>query len=109
MQVSGKVLTNYNNVFLLIKTDTVFNFANESEMKSFMKYDFPDDRTIPGSAYCVQQPGNPQLFQCLMIYGSGVPNFDFYINFSYNKDGKSGYLGLHVDPLASGFASRSLT
>lgn len=75
MKVVGDVLTNYNNVFVLIETDTIYRFSNEAEMKSFMKYSFPDSHTNPDSAYCNQQPAQPKIFQCLLIYSSGLPNF----------------------------------
>ena len=108
MSLTGNVLTNYNNVFILIKTDTVFKFKDEGEMRGFMKYKFPNSGSAPTSAYCLQQPAQPAVFQCLLIYSSGVPNLEFDVIFDYNKDGKSGHLKVEVDRLSDDFASRSL-
>ena len=52
-----------------------------------MKYDFPDLSTTPASAYCVQNAGQKQLFQCLFLYPSGVPNYEFNVNFSFDYQG----------------------
>ena len=57
-------------------------------MKKFMQYDFPDASTTPESAYCVQNVGRQQLFQCLLLYPSGVPNYEFNVNFSYDYQGE---------------------
>ena len=108
MSLAGDVLTNYNNVFILLKTDSLFKFKDEGEMRAFMKYQFPNPATAPSSAYCLQQPAQPKVFQCLLIYSSGVPNLKFDVTFDYNKNGKSGHMKLEVDPLSNGFASRSL-
>ena len=75
MKLVGDILTNSHNVFALIETDTLFQFDNEADMKSFMQYSFPDSGTNPDSAYCSQQPTQPKIFQCLIIYSSGLPNF----------------------------------
>ena len=77
-------------------------------MKSFMKYEFPDAGTAPDSAYCLQQAVRPRMFQCLLIYSSGLPNEEYRVHFSYNREGKSGFMEVKVDPLANPFASRSL-
>ena len=102
------IMTNFNNVFVLLQTDTVFSFPNEAEMRAFMKYDFPDSGTEPSSAYCLQQPAQPAVFQCLLIYASGLPNEEYRVNFKYNRGGKDGFMEVEVDPLDNAFASRSL-
>ena len=99
---------NYNNVFATIKTNKAFTFSNESEMKSFMKYDFPNPATQPNSAYCLQKVADLKTFECLLVYASGVPNLKFDIEFSFNYKGDSGFLKAEVDPLASAFNTRSL-
>lgn len=71
----SNIVTNYANVFIMLQTEKVYTFSNENEMKKFMQYDFPDASTTPASAYCVQNVGQKQLFQCLLLYPSGVPNY----------------------------------
>lgn len=56
-------------------------------MKSFMKYKFNDPGTDPSSAYCMQRAVNLKVYECLIIYASGVPNKKFSVNFSYNYQG----------------------
>ena len=73
-----------------------------------MNYKFPDAGTEPSSAYCLQQPAQPKVFQCLLIYASGLPNREYGVDFSYNRGGKSGFMKVKVDPLDNAFASRSL-
>ena len=108
MKLKQDIMINSNNAFILIRTDDVFTFNDAQQMKSFMKYEFPDSGTVPTSAYCMQMVGDLQTFQCLMIYSSGLPNYPFNVDFSFNKDGKYGFLQVEVDPQAGGFASRSL-
>ena len=73
-----------------------------------MQYDFPTAGTEPTSAYCVQNALEKKMFQCLMIYPSGVPNQQYNINFRFNYNGDIGSLPVKVDPLANPFAARSL-
>ena len=77
-------------------------------MRRFMQYEFVTAGTEPTSAYCVQNAQDQKMFQCLMIYPSGVPNREFMINFSFDRNGIRGSLPVKVDPLANPFASRSL-
>ena len=100
-------LSNENNVFIMIRTDSAFKFANEQEARNFLKYEFPDAGTTPNSAYCMQE-FNPTLFRCLFLYASGLPNYPFKMLLTYDRDGKSGYLKVEVDPLQSTIMSRSL-
>lgn len=86
------VSTNILNVFIIIEVDYLFHFKSENEMKSFMKYDFPNPSTLPTIAYCLQNITNKKLFQCLLMYPSGLPLDKYYVNFSYNHEGKSGSL-----------------
>lgn len=64
--------------------------------------------TEPTSVWCLQHVSNPAVFQCLVIYSSGIPNFDFHINFSFSKDGHVGSKQVPIDPFANAMASRSL-
>ena len=70
-------MTNFNNVFILLRTDKEYIFCSESEMKGFIKYKFLAADTEPTSAYCLQSPSSLFDFKCLIIYASGVPNKEF--------------------------------
>ena len=77
------VNVNSNNVFITLKTTPTFTFPNDTAMKNFIQSTFP-----PGprpTMYCLQR-GSPQLniFDCLLIYPSGIPNSQFTIRFFYN-------------------------
>jgi len=39
-----------------------------------MKYEFPDPLTLPTAAYCLQNLAQKKIFQCLLMYPSGIPN-----------------------------------
>lgn len=73
-----------------------------------MKADFPNPQTEPNSFSCLPVQSDPKLFRCITIYSSGVPNYPFKINFSYNHQGSQGFLAVNVDPTASFMQSRSL-
>ena len=97
---SGNATINSNNVFVTLKTNPTFSFANPTEMQSFIKADFP--RGAKPTVYCSQrQSPNLDTFDCLLIYPSGVPNQAFNINFSYNFQSKSGSATVRVDPFAA--------
>lgn len=75
----GNVNTNINNVFVVLKTDKKYSFTNQNEMESFMKTKFPDSSAVP-SVYCSQREApDLDLFDCLAIYSSGVPNQKYKI------------------------------
>ena len=61
-----------------------------------MKYSFPNPATEPNSVFCVQESYDIKLFRCMAVYSSGVPNTNFDINFSYNYQGKQGFLVVKV-------------
>lgn len=76
-------------------------------MRSFIKYDFTS-QAEPVSAFCLQDSLDKQIFQCLFLYPSGVPNFAFVINLSYERNGEFGSIGVTVDASQTAFALRSL-
>ena len=88
---------NTNNVFITLITTPTFNFPDETTMKSFIQAEFPKSKRP--NMYCIQQ-GYPYLnvFDCLLIYASGIPNTIFSINFSYNYQGHAAKLTISVNP-----------
>lgn len=108
MSMVGNPYINYNNVFVTIVTDKAFQFANENEMKSFMKYTFPDPSTIPNSVFCSQKVNNLKTFECLLVYASGIPNRSYTVNFSFDYKGDTGFLAANINPLNNTFQTRSL-
>jgi cysteine-rich repeat protein len=108
LSLVGEVNTNIKDVFVVLKTSTTFTFANENEMESFMKTNFPGSTSVP-QVYCSQrQAPELDIFDCLAIYSSGIPNQKYNIEFSYERNGIKGFLSVPVDPLSSSFATRSL-
>ncbi len=97
---SGSATINSNNVFITLKTNPTFTFANPTEMQTFIKAEFANGPKP--TVYCSQrQSPNLDTFDCLLIYPSGVPNQAFNINFSYNFNSKSGSAAVRVDPFAT--------
>jgi hypothetical protein len=99
----GKVNINSNNVFITLQSNPTFTFANPTEMQNFIQAAFP-----PGpkpTVYCTQRNSpNLDMFDCLLIYPSGVPNKQFSVDFSYNFQLKSASTSVKVNPLLSGSA-----
>lgn len=108
LTLANAVYVNFNNVFVVLSTPKAYQFPNENEMRSFMKYTFEDATTTPSSAYCLQRVAELRTFECLLIYASGVPNKVFNPRFWYDYKGDRGSLTVKVDPLASAFQTRSL-
>lgn len=102
-----EVIPNISNLFVLLELDSIFMFSSEAEMKNFIKYEFPNKQAEPTASYCMQM-SSLTLFQCLFLYPSGLPNYLYYINFSYSRDGREGFLQIAVDALESPIVSRSL-
>lgn len=94
-----KPLYNMANIFALITIDHVFNFSSDDEMRSLIKFNFLDPKTKPDSLYCLQQLDSPKDYRCLLVYNFGIPQKKFDVDFSYNRNGYSGYLRVHMNPL----------
>jgi hypothetical protein len=74
-------------------------------MQSFIQATFPSGPKP--TVYCAQRNSpNLNIFDCLLIYPSGVPNSQFQVNFAFNFQGKSGSAIVKVNPLT---ASNSVT
>jgi len=95
----GKINTNSNNVFITLKTNPTFTFANPTEMQNFIQTTFSAG---PKPTVFCNQRNSPNLdtFDCLMIYPSGIPNSSFEVNFAYNFQGKSASAKVKVNPLS---------
>lgn len=96
----GKINTNSNNVFITLKSNPTFTFANPTEMQNFIQTTFSAG---PKPTVFCNQRNSPNLdtFDCLLIYPSGVPNASFEVNFAYNFQGKSASAKVKVNPLAA--------
>ena len=104
------VNSNMDNVFVKLITDPEFTFDSSSEMRRFIKSEFPTPGTEPAMARCQQNNSNKKEFSCLLAYGGGgiPPNPTFPVNFSFSKDGYSGQLTVTIDTTKTSFALRSL-
>ena len=104
----GRVNINSNNVFISLRTFPTFTFANPTEMQSFIKASFHGH--LQPTVYCAQRD-SPELdiFDCLLIYPSGVPNTEFEVDFKYDYEGKKAGAEIKVDPLSAVHNSRTLS
>ncbi len=72
-----------------------------------MKISFPNSAVVP-TVYCTQRDApEKDIFDCYVLYNSGVPNKKFNIEFSYNFQGDSGFISVPVDTTTAPFATRS--
>jgi hypothetical protein len=95
-----KVNINSNKVFIALQTNPTFTFANPTEMQNFIQSNFATG--AKPTVYCSQRTSpNLNLFDCLLIYPSGVLNKSFTVGFSFNYQGKSRKVDVNVNPLAS--------
>jgi hypothetical protein len=108
LELVGDVKFNFNNVFCVFRTPKSYPGLTELEKKNFLKYRFASKTEEPTSAYCVQSATAFDRWECLMIYASGLPNYKYNVNFSYNSNGDSGFHNLPINPLNNTFKSRSL-
>lgn len=95
--MSGPIKANNNQVFITLDTFNPFNFPDQEAMKSFMKAKFTGCPSP--TVFCAQQASKRNLFDCLLLFPSGVPNKSFTADFSYSYQSKSGSCSLSVDPL----------
>lgn len=65
-----------------------------------------DQEFQPASGYCRQRANSLRIFDCLFNYNK-MPERDFEIDFSYDKDGKTGALTVPIKPSKSQTKSRS--
>jgi hypothetical protein len=73
-------------------------------MQNFIQATFPAG--VKPTVYCSQRNSpNLDMFDCLLIYPSGVPNKQFSVDFSYNFQAKSASTSVRVNPLVSGARS----
>jgi cysteine-rich repeat protein len=94
----GNANINSNNVFITLQTGQTFTFANPTEMQGFIQTSFPSGPKP--TVYCAQRNSpNLNLFDCLLIYPSGVPNARFDVNFSFSYQGRTGSTRVSVNPL----------
>lgn len=83
---------------MTLKTRPTFTFSNPTEMQSFIKTSFASSAKKP-TVYCAQRNQDLSLFDCLLIYPSGVPNNKFSVTFSFDYQGKKGNAIISIDPL----------
>jgi len=75
-------------------------------MQSFLKAKFVS--APRPTVYCAQRNApNLDIFDCLLIYPSGVPNKKFNVDFEYNYQGKIGRRTVTVDPLTDPTKART--
>lgn len=88
---------NNNQLFLTLDAINPFNFPDQESMKNFIRAKFIG--CPPPTVFCSQQAASKNLFDCLLLFPSGIPNKSFTANFSYNYQSKSGGCSVPIDPL----------
>ena len=95
----GSPSTNSNNVFVTLRSTPVFTFPNENAQREFIRANFVGG--FRPTFYCLQRVNLLDLFDCLLIYPSGIPNAIYTITFCYNYQGHSGSTDVTIDPFTS--------
>lgn len=96
---------NTNNIFITLRTTPTFTFPNPTVMQNFLSSSFVS--TFKPTTYCAQRKSpNLNLFDCLLIYPSGIPNNRFNVIFSFNYTGLSANTTVVIDPVFSQPSSR---
>lgn len=84
-------------MFVSLRTTPTFTFPDDNTMKQFIKASFPG--AVQPTVYCLQRAApNLDLFDCLLIYPSGVPNQQFTIDFRFSYQGRSASVRVVVNP-----------
>ena len=69
-------------------------------MQSFMQTSY--STVQKPMAYCNQENSpNQDIWDCLLVYSSGVPNQIYNVTFSYNYNGLIGNLTVSINSLAA--------
>lgn len=88
---------NSNQIYITLNTGKPFDFPDRSAMQTFLKTSFTG--IPPPSVFFSRKASDKQLFDCLLIFPSGVPNSLFQADFSYNYQGSTGKTQVAVDLL----------
>jgi len=107
LQQSGSIKSNSNQMFLTLDTIKPYDFPDQTTMQNFMKAKFIGCN--PPTLFCSQKTVPAKnLFDCLLIFPSGVPNKQFSIDFSYSYNGNSGLTTVAVDPIQAQLSQSNL-
>ena len=99
LALMGTPSSNTNNVFITLKSTPVFTFPNEVIQREFIKTTITTG--FRPTSYCMQRFNQLDLFDCLLVYPSGIPNNVLTILFSFNYQGYSAETRVTVDPLSA--------
>ncbi len=70
---------NNNQIFMTLDSITSFNFPDQQTMSNFLKAKFTGCN--PPTLFCNQQVKSKNLFDCLLLFPSGVPNQSFTVEY----------------------------
>jgi len=70
-----------NNVFVTLQASVAVLQDNKSTESGFIKIKFPDT-SVPISYYCNPCPKDPSLYECLLLFATGLPSTLFTMTFS---------------------------
>ena len=87
-------------MFIVLQTPQKFAFASDSQMQNFMQTSYSNSQKP--TTYCNQENSpNEDIWDCLLVYSSGVPNQIYNVTFAYNYNGLVGNLTVSANPLAA--------
>lgn len=107
LSLRGNISLNSNNIYLSLLTNPTFTFPNPSVMQNFIQATYIN--TLRPVTYCVQQTTALNVFDCLLIYPSGVPNTKFNVRFSFDYQGMAANMTLTIDPLLYASSARTVS
>lgn len=102
MALYGKINYNLNNIYISLQTDQKYQLNSVADMENFIKVSYLNTTYKP-STYCTQRDyPDLDIFDCLLLYSSGVPNKAFTAEFSYISPVNDTVIKLqiNVDPLS---------
>jgi cysteine-rich repeat protein len=94
---ASNVVTSSSTITVTITVNQVFTFASQTEMNSFIQYQFPPAFN-PSVAYCMQAMDDRTKYNCVFTYYTGIPQTPFTIQFTCNKNGYVGSTTANVNP-----------
>ena len=106
LNLQGSPSGNSNQLYFTVNTGIAIDFPDQATMREFLKPKFQGYKSP--TFYSTQRPKpDKNLFDCLLIFPSGVPTTKFSLTLSYSYKGFSSELLIDIDPLTINSATNS--
>lgn len=107
LKVYGDIKFNVNNIYLTLQTSQKYNFTSSSVMENFIRASY--STVVQPSTFCLQRDfPDLDLFDCLLIYSTGIPNKAFKAEFTYSTENSTVKLAVDINPLMASQPSKNL-